>query len=160
MPHNATQGFNQFSVLTYNELIVIALGPYQVQEARSYYAEHVKEDGTFLIEVYEDRVIDVSLRHYGILASDPWLVRTKIQSPHQNSRIYFVYILVDNQLRGRNNIIEHYCNCLVGKRTLGCCAHVMCIIWYLAWARHQDNLPECPAAFLDNLFELNEELIE
>lgn len=44
----------------------------------------------------------------------------------------------------------NYCSCIVGNRTLGCCCHVMTVIWYLGWARHQNTL-SAPASFLDNV---------
>ncbi|CAG4936703.1 unnamed protein product [Colias eurytheme] len=37
-----------------------------------------------------------------------------------------------------------------GKRTLGCCSHVMSILWYLGWGRHQESLSP-PALLLDNI---------
>ncbi|KAF9803502.1 hypothetical protein SFRURICE_009297, partial [Spodoptera frugiperda] len=51
---------------------------------------------------------------------------------------------------GRNPIGEYYCSCIHGKRTLGCCAHVMSIIYYLGWARHQDGFAN-PALSLQNV---------
>lgn len=123
-----------------------------MEQARSYFGEHVKCDGSFIIEVYEEPQIGVDLTRYNILATEPYLLRGIIQSRHQNRRVYFDYILIDNALEGRNKIIGYYCNCLEGNRTLGCCAHVMCIIWYMAWARHQDIAPAPPAGFLDAIF--------
>ncbi|CAF1581012.1 unnamed protein product [Didymodactylos carnosus] len=34
-----------------------------------------------------------------------------------------------------------YCQCPAGERTCGCCAHVACVIWYLAYARHHQFRP-------------------
>lgn len=48
------------------------------------------------------------------------------------------------------DIAGYYCNCLVGNRTVGCCAHVMTILWYLSWARFRTVEP--PAPFLDDIF--------
>lgn len=75
---------------------IMSLGPYQEEQARSYYGEHVKEDGTFFIEVYKDLEIDYNLTQFGILAHNPWLARAKIHLRHQTTRMYFVYILLDN----------------------------------------------------------------
>lgn len=151
---DGSEGFEHFPILTYEELHINSLGPYQVEQARSYFGEHVKRDGSFIIEVYEEPQIGVDLTRYNILATEPYLLRGKIQSRHQNRRVYFVNILIDNALEGRNKIIGYYCNCLVGNRTLGCCAHVMCIIW---WARQQDIAPALPAGFLDAIFISDEE---
>ncbi|KAF9405685.1 hypothetical protein HW555_013689, partial [Spodoptera exigua] len=35
-------------------------------------------------------------------------------------------------------------------RTVGCCSHVMSILWYMGYARHQESI-SAPATFLDNL---------
>lgn len=54
------------------------------------------------------------------------------------------------QLSFTADITMYYCNCLVGSRTVGCCAHVMTILWYLSWARFRSVEP--PAPFLDDIF--------
>ncbi|KAF9424294.1 hypothetical protein HW555_000433 [Spodoptera exigua] len=59
-------------------------------------------------------------------------------------------MLIENNVSGRTGIIEYCCNCLVGRRTIGCCAHVTTLVWYLGWARHQSSIPT-PAAFLDDV---------
>lgn len=58
---DASEGFEHFPILTYEELHIISLGPYQVEQARSYFGEHVKCDGSFIIEVYEEPQIGVDL---------------------------------------------------------------------------------------------------
>ncbi|XP_060809988.1 uncharacterized protein LOC106141527 [Amyelois transitella] len=35
---------------------------------------------------------------------------------------------IDSSLNGKDAIIQYYCNCIVGKRTVGCCAHIISII--------------------------------
>lgn len=65
-------------------------------------------------------------------------------------KIYFVYILYENNAVGRQAIKQYCCNCIVGRRTVGCCAHVMTVIWFLSWARYQNNIYP-PAQFLDHV---------
>uniref|UniRef100_A0A158P560 SWIM-type domain-containing protein n=1 Tax=Tetranychus urticae TaxID=32264 RepID=A0A158P560_TETUR len=36
------------------------------------------------------------------------------------------------------------CQCNSGRRTVGCCSHVACLIWYLSTGRHSPIRP--PAA--------------
>lgn len=73
---------------------------------------------------------------------------------HISRKVYFVYILYHiNEhinLTREELIKQYYCNCIVGRRTVGCCAHVMTVIWYLSWARYQENV-NAPAQFLDNI---------
>ncbi|XP_045449482.1 uncharacterized protein LOC123658044 [Melitaea cinxia] len=42
---------NNFPLFTYNDLILFALGPYQVKQARSYFGEHVRDNGMYVVEV-------------------------------------------------------------------------------------------------------------
>lgn len=40
-----------FPQMGYNDLVLIPLGVYQIKQARSYYGEHVRQDGSYIIEV-------------------------------------------------------------------------------------------------------------
>uniref|UniRef100_A0A2H1VBB2 SFRICE_028392 n=1 Tax=Spodoptera frugiperda TaxID=7108 RepID=A0A2H1VBB2_SPOFR len=62
--------------------------------------------------------------------------------------ILYTYILYENNTEGRTAIKQYCCNCMVGRRTVGCCAHIMTIIWFLSWARYQ-KIINPPAEFLD-----------
>lgn len=140
----ANVGLEDFPVLTKNDLIIIALGTYQIAQARSYYGEHIKTNGAYVVQVC--RGSDANL-----FPDDSWLLRAKIQSRHSGNRTYFVYILINNLMEGRDKVAGWYCSCIVGKRTLGCCSHIMCVIWFMAWGRHQETLLSSPAAFLDSI---------
>lgn len=133
---------------------MIACGIYQLlKQARSYYGEHIRFNGSYIIEVSRDprnRTMEEV-----IFGSNCYLIRAKIASRHISRKVYFVYILVSNTEAGREAIKQYCCNCIVGRRTVGCCAHVMTVIWYLGWARHQSNI--CPPAqFLDDVLVYDE----
>lgn len=137
-----------FPTLEYSDLILFALGTYQIRQARSYYGEHIRFHGGYRIEVSKEN-IDSSgydLRGSGLTT----LIRGRIKSRHVSRKQYYVYILIENDIPGRTGIVEYCCSCLVGRRTLGCCAHVMTLVWYLGWARHQNNIA-APAEFLDSI---------
>lgn len=149
---------NIFPVFSYSELIIFALSPYQVKQARSYYGEHVRQNGLYEIEICPE--LEHSEEMVAAVGGNrPYLLRGRIQSRHVGRRKYFTYILIDTQPSSSNcldAILGYCCNCLVGNRTVGCCCHVMAIIWYLGWARHQDNISP-PASFLDNILLVIEE---
>ncbi|XP_035452082.2 uncharacterized protein LOC118277412 [Spodoptera frugiperda] len=136
-----------FPILDYRQLILMALGPYQVKQARSYYGEHIRANGMYNIEVCPDLE---RVSHLG--GSRPQLLRGRIKSRHIGQKIYYVYILYETEptINHLDDILSYYCSCIVGNRTLGCCCHVMTVIWYLGWARHQNTLSS-PATFLDNV---------
>lgn len=121
------------------------MGTYQIRQARSYYGEHVRFHGGYRIEVCIDtnRIPELG-------SGENSLIKGKIKSRHISRRQYYVYILIENGINGREGIKDYCCNCIVGRRTVGCCAHVMTLVWYLGWARHESNIV-VPAAFLDEV---------
>lgn len=141
---------NGFPKLTIEDLKQMALGTYQIKQARSYYGEHVRASGTYTVEVNTEIEDDVPL----ILGLNNYLVRGRIKSRHIGGRTYFVYILVsreNNIANTLNAIVGYCCNCQVGRRTVGCCAHIMTVVWYLSWGRYNDI--NAPAPLLDMFFE-------
>ncbi|KAF9803823.1 hypothetical protein SFRURICE_013100 [Spodoptera frugiperda] len=52
-------------------------------------------------------------------------------------------------MNSRDTIKSDCCNCIVGLRTVGCCSHVMSILWYLSYACHEGM--SRPAPFLDEV---------
>lgn len=136
-----------FPHLSINDLQLIALGTYQIKQAKSYVGEHLRVHGMFTLEVCRDLTRFQSTNVQGI---DPFILRAKLKSRHIGNRSYFVYIATGRGLQGRQAILGYFCFCAAGKRTLGCCSHVMTILWYLGYSRHQSHF-EAPAAFLDNL---------
>ncbi|XP_045781841.1 uncharacterized protein LOC123878594 [Maniola jurtina] len=139
-----------FPKLELVDLKRFALGSYQLKQVRSYYGEHIRQNGNYLIEVSEEFEEDLPLV---LSVNNNYLVRGRIKSRHVSSKIYYTYILVNKNENVRNTlgaIVGYYCSCLVGKRTVGCCAHVLCILWFLSWARF--NNISAPALFLNNIF--------
>lgn len=123
-----------FPQLSFSELILISLGTYQIKQTRSYYGEHVRANGRFEIEVC--REVDSDLLRELSSTNNLYLVsRGRIQSRHVSGKIYFIYILVDELSTSKEAILQYCCNCIVDRRTVGCCAHVMVVIRYLSWER-------------------------
>ncbi|VVD03954.1 unnamed protein product [Leptidea sinapis] len=105
------------------DLILFACGTYQIKQARSYVGEHLRFHGIYTLKVSRDQIP-------GLQGINPMLLRANIVSP-----------------LFRKSIICFYCN---GRlRTVGCCSHVMNIIWYLGYARHEGVTR--PANFLDDV---------
>ena len=146
-----SENLEDFPQINFNDLILIPLGIYQIKQARSYYGEHVRQNGSYIIEVCREVDQDLINELQSVTSSSNiWLVRGKIQSRHISHKTYFVYILLDRSQIGREAIIHYCCNCIVGRRTIGCCAHIMTIIWYLSYARYEGNIAPL-AQFLDSI---------
>ncbi|KAF9411151.1 hypothetical protein HW555_010013 [Spodoptera exigua] len=138
-----------FPRLSEEELVMFALGTYQIKLARSYYSEHAR-NGVYTIEVYrENDDLNNLLNNYNITGNNFWLLRGEVQSRHTRSRIYHTYILVNSDHLKLAALNHYYCSCKSGRRTLGTCAHVMSIVWFLAYARYENI--DHPAQFLDSI---------
>lgn len=145
--------FADFLRISEHELFLFALGVYQLKQAKSYYAEHILNNGSFVIELC-NAMPDEHLTE--LQGTNLWMVRGRIQSRHIRARQYYVYIVIDRSLCGREAIAHHYCTCVIGKRTIGCCSHIMCIIWYMSYARYLSNI-SLPAFGLDNIIVIPDE---
>lgn len=133
----------EFPRYTEEQVILLALGTYQIKLARSYCSEHL-QNGIYTIEIYRQNALE-DLPDYGI-NEDSSLMRGRIQSRHIRARIYYCYILINNN---SNTISQYYCTCLTGRRTVGTCAHIVSIVWYLGYVRHEGFV--APALFLNNV---------
>ena len=110
------------SRLSEDEIFLFALGNYHIKLAKSHCAEHLR-DGVYYIELYRDSSLS-DLPKFNILQSNVWLVRVRVQSRHVRSRIYYSYILINQDLANRHAIAYWYCTCLIGNFTVGSCAHI------------------------------------
>lgn len=126
-----------FPVLTIEDIIKFSIGTYHVKLARSYCSEHIKTTGVYNMEIYRQPAEEAHI-----------LIRCRIQSRHVGTKTYYTYIIFDENLNGITAIKEYYCSCYHGKRKLGSCAHVVSVIYYLGWARHQDHFDH-PALGMD-----------
>lgn len=87
---------------------------------------HLSDDGQYDVYVHkhEDNII-----------------RVKIQSRHVSSKVYNLWIEYNV-----TEITGWYCQCRSGARTVGCCAHIASVVWYLGYRRHQDAAFQGPAS--------------
>jgi hypothetical protein len=140
-----------FPQLTETDLRSLTLGSYQLRQARSYYAEHIKTNGRYEIAVCK-HIGPLSLTSHGLSVEDPMLVRGRIQSRHRGSTRHFIYILIDRLSNGADSVSGYCCSCQSGLRTVGCCAHVATVLWYLGYGQYQSEIL-IPASFLDDCVE-------
>lgn len=116
-----------FPQLTLHELTHLTIGSYQLKQAQSYAEEHTARDGMYQLFVHRQ---------------ERNILRLQIQSRHTSSKVYNLWI---EYSQGINPIISWYCQCKVGARIVGCCAHVASVIWYLGYSRHSERLQERPS---------------
>lgn len=143
---------SDFPRLTQEDLILFGIGTYHVKLARSYASEHIKGTGVYEIDVYrEPQNVNINNEENNIL------IRCRIQSRHVQRKIYYTYVMYNVEAEGRAAIKQYYCSCIHGKRTLGSCAHVMSVVYYLGWARHQQIFTHPSYRLNDILIDLENE---
>lgn len=113
------QALNDFPKLTLEELRTLTIGIYQIKQAKSYTEEHFSDSGLYYLLVHKER-------------ND--IIRVQLQSRHRSSKIYNAWIQYNNCCSPP--ISSWYCQCKVGARVVGCCAHIAAVLWYLGYQRH------------------------
>ena len=106
---------NNYNMLTFRT--------YQLKQAKSYTREHLSDDGEYTINVHNQA---------------PGLLRIRIQSRHINAKRYFCWIEYSTE-DVDDKIVAWFCHCIAGQRTVGCCAHVASVLWYLGNERHKNQ---------------------
>lgn len=139
-----------FPHLTLEYLKDLTVGIYQVPLAPAYIQDKIRRDQH---EVFE---FDQSI-------NEPGLIRVRIYSRFKNAvkhQLWIAYVIlmdmdVDNAAEEVNEspIFSYYCTCKAGARTLGTCAHVASVLWFLGYARHQVNIKYPSTVLLQNIHD-------
>jgi hypothetical protein len=109
----------------------ITLGSYQLDQSISYIVEHLKENGNY--EIYLRKINKSTSDEYNI-------IQALIRSRHSNQKKYSTFVkYLPNGLEV-SSISGWFCSCKNGRRTIGCCSHVACLIFYLSYGKERDFL--------------------
>ena len=109
-----------FPEISFDDLCFIFLSTYKIKLAPAYVEEHLNQEGDYIIELNDN-------------SSN--ILRCTIQSRHSNSAKYKCWI--QYSLSG-DPINSWYCTCRSGAITIGACSHIVSIVWYLSYARHNN----------------------
>lgn len=138
---NAGQ-IQDFPILTIQRLKDLTFGIYQVKLAPSYVQDKLQREGEeeFQLEM---------LRNQNKLPQ-PGFMRVRVFSRFRNAtkhQLWIAYIptdeeneQVEDEDENDNHIQGYYCSCKSGARTVGTCAHIASVIWFLGYAQHQENV--------------------
>ena len=123
--HDIEPDFN-FSYLTLDFLREYTCGIYQIKQSSSYVKAHLfNNDDQFEFQLF---------------SSNDCLLRCRLHSKHSRTTKYYLCIQYDNA-DDDDPIKDHYCQCKSGARNLGCCSHVVTVLWYIGYARHISRTP-------------------
>ena len=127
----------------------ITFGPYQISQSHGYLAEHFKLNGRYEIKV-----------NIELIENNSKILSAAIQSRHHNAvkyKIFISYLPNSNEYSSINGWI---CSCLTGLRTVGCCSHVACLIYYLSYSKYLEKPLMIPGKRLNNFLVLTNHNIE
>ncbi|CAG5019892.1 unnamed protein product [Parnassius apollo] len=80
--------FVDFPRMDENELLLFALGVYQLKHAKSYYGEHVLDNGAFTIELSNELSNEDLAELQG---NDLWMIRGRLQSRQRETVLCLYY---------------------------------------------------------------------
>lgn len=141
--------FQQLPKWTSDDLKCIS-GSYQIGLAKSYMADHLN-DGKYQFQITKDASMP-DFAKYQLFIVSPFFVKARLLSRHFSNKIYHIFILVDLSQASYKAISGSYCTCKNGARTVNPCAHVVALIWYMFYGRH--NKENYPSSFLNDSFPL------
>ncbi|KAM0727894.1 hypothetical protein ACS0PU_005363 [Formica fusca] len=137
---------HDFPRLSLESLRDLTVGTFQVNLAPSYIQDKMQRDGQ------EEFQLDS-------LLGEPELIRVRIFSRFRRATKHQIFIAYNNdvtdddELDIRDVILGHYCTCRSGARTLGTCAHIASVLWYLGYARHQPDIRYPSSSLLDTVLD-------
>lgn len=143
--------FNQFPRLSVEHLKRIALGSYQIKNAPSYYQAHLKaNNNSFMLHKCDESIFQSRFEKFFTENSNPVLILGQLSSRFRSKTSHQTFIVFDINADGFDVVVAYTCSCKNGLRTIGCCSHVMAVIWYLCHV-NKENI-KVPSARLDNIF--------
>lgn len=147
------ENFDFFPQLTKDDLFMIALGVYQIAQAQNYCTRHLTlNDGQFKCFSCPQEICTQFFKRFSTPQSRLHLILMQLLSRHRSTKKYKAYVLIDANKNGYETVLGYFCECQNGARTVGSCCHIMCMIWYLGYARRLGPIHKV-AGFLDNFFQ-------
>lgn len=145
------EDFDGLPALQSIHLIRIALGKYQIKQAASYCSQHIKAKGKFEVFILPDELSQIHFRTFYTANCRPSLLLVQLDSRYRNRKYYNTFVLLDSSRTDESAVLGYCCDCYNGLRTVGCCSHVMTLIWFTLYIKNRD-IPN-PAGFLDGYFD-------
>lgn len=135
--------------LSIADLEMVSFGTYQVQQARCYLSNHmdVHGNGWTIFQFFNE---DVQLVCKTLINPDmtPLLLMANIKSRFISKKVHRTFVLLNTIGEKHECVVAYSCSCKSGDRTVGCCSHIMSILYLVT----QPNVKEI-SKHLDNVFD-------
>lgn len=148
----AVPNLTLFPKLLLSDLKKISQGSYQIRQSTSYCQSHLKENNnTFITKICDANICQQLCGHLLDNTSNPLLLSMDLKSRFQSNRFHRVYVLLSLDFNNKYVVNQFCCSCRHGRRTVGCCSHVMALLWYTL---HIDSTTmRFPSSNFDNVFD-------
>lgn len=144
---------NAFPRLTEDHLKMISFGSYQIANAIRYcQLNHRRYDGRMPIFVCKEDVSRKHLEQFFVPEKEPMLVLGQLASRFCSKKFHDTFVLFNKKGEGTSAVLAYTCSCLNGLRTVGCCSHVMAIIFYICHVDRESISDRFPSKCLDTVF--------
>lgn len=148
------EDLDSLPTLQSHHLVKISLGKYQIKQAQSYCSQHMKSNGgSFKMFSLPDELCRTHFASYFTEECNSILLLAQLDSRFRNRKYYNTFVLVNKIGHDEKTVLGYCCECYNGLRTVGCCSHVMTVIWYALFVKNRD-IPN-PGGFLDDFFDKN-----
>lgn len=148
------QNLTLFPKFSYADLKQISQGSYQIRQAASYCHSHVKaNNGAFMTKVCDANVCQRVCAIFLQNTSNPLLLSIDLKSRFQSNHFHKAYVLLSLDLHQKYVVNNFCCSCRHGCRTVGCCSHVMLLIWYTLHINPNQVNSLFPSSNFDKIFD-------
>lgn len=101
---------------------------------------------------YTDEPFDENGLNETMAHKEDGIFKAHIRFGHSSSKTYNLWVEYN---QGLNPVTGWHCGCRSGTWTIGCCAHIASVLWYLGYNRHQTEnndikTKRCPIIFLQD----------
>lgn len=142
-----------FPKYMYAQLKEISHGSYQIRQAKSYCQLHaIANNDEFVIKVCDPNVCQQFCGSLLTGTLEPLLLSIDLRSRFKSNKIHKVYVLLSIDFNRRYVVSAYCCSCRHGCRTVGCCSHVMLLIWFVLYIDHSKMKSMFPSPNLDYVF--------
>lgn len=144
-----------FPKLSSADLKRISQGSYQITQARSYCQMNLAaNNNNFPVNVCDATVCQRYCANFlSASSNNPLLLWFNLPSRFVAARRHSIFILLEMNANGKYDLKEYTCSCKNGLRSIGCCSHVMAVIWYTLHIDHGEI--RLPSRNLNLIFNRN-----
>lgn len=124
-------------------------GIYHVNLAKNYIHDKLQREETNILQFDE-------------MVEEPNILRMRVYSRFRSSCKYMLWIAfaIEDDIENQPLKLHYYCTCKSGARTLGTCAHVASVLWFLGYARYEQHMKYPTTHLLNEITDAAERMVQ